>query len=467
MNTRFISAYIATATLFSVVALSGCRGNQTIPDPDEPTVTQPESEDGIITLAEPVTLYIGVSPAEIVDPMASSTRANVGDFYWGYTPDERKMSTVNSKKPSDETSRMNKMWNIEGGDDWIHTLSISELDPKDYIVEGLVPNDSWGDYNIARIDESKVPDKVSVTLYKIPESGTLTFFANAAVDHYVDTPDSYETKRIDLSVGKPFRVVSPDWLLDEKQAQIFAGANKNNSYLFDSNYLPMYGRLTQVTATNDGKIEASQFGEAKGVVSTIYLERAVAKVEIYKEYSYKDASGNKVTPVVDHIIDDAIVGRFVNIMSIVPNNWDALQTARRNWAKEVGDPDYNSKHIRYIRTYWTDDTSWISDDSLEKMKMGNPVRCFYVPENFPTVANEQSTIYASITKLSADGNRIVQRRAKHFGLLYGSWNSKTNLYEVHRNTIYRVHLRMKHAPDGTELPYIVETWSNQDVDLPW
>lgn len=465
MNTRFISAYIATATLFSVVALSGCRGNQALPDPGEPTVTQPKSEDGMITLAEPVTLYIGVSPAEIVDPMTSSTRANVGDFYWGYTTDERDKSTVNSKKPSDETSRMYKMWEIEGGDDWIHTLSISELDPKDYIVEGLVPNDSWGDYNIARIDESKVPAKVSVTLYKIPESRTLTFFANASVDHYVDTPTSYDTKRIDLSVDKPFRMVSPDWLVDQKQSQIFAGAVKENSYLFDSNYLPMYGRLTQVTPTNDGKIEASQFGEAKGVVSTIYLERAVAKVEIYKEYSYKDASGNTVTPVVDHVIDDASVGRFVNIMSIVPNNWAALQTARHDWTKEVGDPDYNYKHFRYIRTGWTEDTSWHHDDPLGYMQMGNPVQCFFVPENFPTVANEQSTILASITKLSADGSKIVKRRAKRFGLLYGSKNSK-GLYEVHRNTIYRVHLRMKQTPEGP-VTYIVDTWSNQDVDLPW
>lgn len=467
MNIRLILASIATSTLCLVVALSGCRRSQVEPDPDGPIIPQTQSEDGMITLAEPVTLYIGVSPAEIVDPMTSSTRANVGDFYWGYTTDERNKSTVNSKKPADETSRMNKMWNTEGGDDWIHTLSISELDPKDYIVEGLVPNDSWGNYDIARIDEAKIPTKVSVTLYKIPKSHTLTFFANASVDHYVDAPNSnsYDTKRIDLSVGKPFRMVSPDWLLDQEQSQIFAGANKNNSHLFDSNYLPMYGRLTEVTSTNDGKIEARQFGEDKGVVSTIYLERAVAKVEIYKEYSYKDASGNTVTPVVDHVIDDASVGRFVNIMSIVPNNWADLQTARRNWAKEVGDPDYDSKHFRYIRTCWTEDTSWHHDDPLDYMKMGNPVQCFFVPENFPTVANEQSTILASITKLSADGSKIVQRRAKRFGLLYGSKNSK-GLYEIHRNTVYRVYLRMKQTPAGP-VPYIVDTWTNQDVDLPW
>lgn len=465
MNTRFISAYIATATLFSVVALSGCRGNQALPDPDEPTVTQPKGEDGKITLAEPVTLYIGVSPAEIVDPMTSSTRAIVGDFYWGYTPDERKKSTVNSKKPADKTSRMHIMWNIEGGDDWIHTLSISELDPTDYIVEGLVPNDTWGDYNIARIDETKISDKVSVTLYKIPESGTLTFFANASVDCYVETPTSYDIKRVDLSMDKPFRMVSPDWLLDQEQSDLFLGANKDNEHLFDSNYLPMFGRLTQVTATNDGKIEASQFGEAKGVVSTIYLERAVAKVEIYKEYSYEDASGNEVTPVVDHVIDDASVGRFVNIMSIVPNNWTNLQKARHDWTKEVGDPDYNNKHIRYIRTFWSDDTVQDKGEPLSHMKMGNSVQCFFVPENFPTVANEQSTILASVAKLSADGSKIVQRRAKRFGLLYGSKNSK-GLYEVHRNTIYRVHLRMKQTP-STPVPYIVETWEDQPVDIPW
>lgn len=457
---------IATATLFFVVALSGCRRSQVTPDPDGPIVTQPQSEDGLITLAEPITLYIGVSPAEIVEPFSNSTRAAVGDFYWNYTPDERRKSTVNSKKPTDRSSRMYQMWNIEGGDDWIHTLSISELDPKDYTVDGLVPNDSWGDYNIVRIDESKIPDKVSVTLYKIPASGTLTFLANASVDHYVDTPTSYETKRVDLSVDKPFRMVSPDWLLDQKQSQIFAGAVKDNSHLFDSNYLPMYGRLTQVSVNSDGKIEASQFGEAKSEVSTIYLERAVAKVEIYKEYSYMDASGNKVTPVVDHVIDDASVGRFVNIMSIVPNNWAALQTARRSWTKEVGDPDYNYKHFRYIRTFWTEDTSWISDDPLAYLKMGNPVQCFFVPENFPTVANEQSTILASITKLSADGSQIVKRRAKRFGLLYGSKNSSTGLYEIHRNTVYRVYLRMKQTPE-TPVPYIVGTWEDQEVDIPW
>ena len=119
MNTRFISAYIATATLFSVVALSGCRGNQAIPDPDEPTVTQPESEDGVITLAEPVTLTIGVVSPQVVDPFVPTR--SIGDFYHSYDDVDRHAATVNTLKGHDPFVR-DGYWGKEGGTDWILSL---------------------------------------------------------------------------------------------------------------------------------------------------------------------------------------------------------------------------------------------------------------------------------------------------------------------------------------------------------
>lgn len=61
---------------------------------------------------------------------------------------------------------------------------------------------------------------------------------------------------------------------------------------------------------------------------------------------------------------------------------------------------------------------------------------------------------------------IEPRGTKVFELPYGEKNTTTGLLEVHRNTWYNLHIKLKQTPSGP-VPYIVDTWSNQDADLPW
>lgn len=486
MNTRFITAYIATATLFSVVALSGCRGNQALPDPDEPTVTQPKSEDGMITLAEPVTLTIGVVPQHVVDPYASTR--SIGDFYHSYTDGDRLAATVNTLKGHDPFVR-DGYWAKEGGTDWIRTLSISGLtEGKDYEVIGLVSEStksagSNGTINYRMADDEEIVPKsqvVTLTLYRVPEDKKLCLYINS--EGWDDVYNKEDRKSADND--QPYLSAYNGSLLRPLATFI-----ENTGYVdadefprvLNSFYLPMYGEVANLEV-QDGKLYGTQFGDATPKeLKTIYVERAVAQVQI----DWKNFEGNDPSkPSTDYIFGYFRAGWFVNAMSVRPNNYDGLLNAGKTlclppyqgaWDTPTGKGIYNqtfSATAHFLMYTPSPSTTWDVADpegSIFYKYRRTGSENFFVPENVTALNQRENTLRVVIwqvdhktqTFVKDDQGKVI---SKVFDLKYGT--KVGNRYEVHRNTLYRLHLRMKQTPE-TPLPYIVETWEDQPVDIPW
>ena len=87
---------------------------------------------------------------------------------------------------------------------------------------------------------------------------------------------------------------------------------------------------------------------------------------------------------------------------------------------------------------------------------------FFTPEN---LSDKPSTIYVVLSKFDLDtGKAIEPRGSKVFELPFGDKNPTTGNLEVRRNTWYKLHIKFRKAPDGTEQPYIPDPW--EDVDIP-
>lgn len=485
MNTRFISAYIATATLFSVVALSGCRGNQALPDPDHPTVTQPESGDGVITLAEPVTLTIGVVSQQVVDPFVPTR--SIGDFYHSYTDEERQAATVNTLKENDKFVR-DGYWGKEGGTDWIRTLTISGLiEGRDYEVSGLVSEStkspgSNGTINYRMADDDEIVPKsqvVTLTLYGVPKDKKLCFYINS--EGWEDVFNQDERKSADND--QPYLSAYNGSLL-----RPLASFIENTGYVdtqesprvFNSFYLPMYGEVANLEV-RDGKLYGTQFGDATPKeLKIIYVERAVAQVQI----DWKNFEGNDPSkPSSDYIFGFFRPGWFVNAMSVRPNNYDGLLNAGKTlclppyqgaWDTPTGIGIYNqtfSATAHFLRYKPSPSTKWDEkpSDGIFKQYRRIGHENFFVPENVAALGQRENTLRVEVWKVhhktqsyvkDDEGNVIT----KVFDLKYGT--KVGNRYEVHRNTLYRLHLRFKQTPEGA-VPYIVDTWEDHPVDIPW
>ena len=485
MNTRFISAYIATATLFSVVALSGCRGNQALPDPDHPTVTQPESEDGVITLAEPVTLTIGVVSQQVVDPFVPTR--SIGDFYHSYTDEERQAATVNTLKENDKFVR-DGYWGKEGGTDWIRTLTISGLiEGRDYEVSGLVSEStkspgSNGTINYRTADDDEIVPKsqvVTLTLYGVPKDKKLCFYINSEGWEDVFNQDERKSADNDQPYLSAYNgsLLRPLATFIEKPGYV---DTQVSPCVFNSFYLPMYGEVMNVEI-RDGKLYGTQFGDTTpGELKTIYVERAVAQVQI----DWKNYEGNDLSkPSSDYIFGYFRPGWFVNAMSVRPNNYDGLLNAGKTlclppyqgaWDIPQGKGIYNqtfSATAYFLRYKPSSLTTWEDKPSSEGIstqyrRIGS--ENFFVPENVTALGQRENTLRVVVWKVDHKTQSFVKDDegkviSKVFDLKYGT--KVGNRYEVHRNTLYRLHLRFgKKAPDGTEQPYIVESYT--EVDIP-
>ena len=89
---------------------------------------------------------------------------------------------------------------------------------------------------------------------------------------------------------------------------------------------------------------------------------------------------------------------------------------------------------------------------------------FFTPENYPTEASKQSTIYVVMSKYDPKTGLVIKPRGnKVFELPFGEKNATTGLLDVHRNTWYQLNIKFRYSPQGP-VPYIVSPW--EDVDIP-
>lgn len=491
----------ATIIGLSVIFASCQRGGTTAEvTPDEPSVDPWEgyekTADGTrVILPEPITLDISVTPTR---PVNNTLRADVGDFYGIYSDDERARATVNTPEPAEKPERPTMpyrpgtvefgqwyysdeyrewqrkydywyYWNTNGGEDWIRDLHIPELKEGDYEVKGLVPYDSSDFSRLGKASNSmdvSSYSKVTITFYKLPTSGILSFMVNSKAYH---TYQNREKGLTPLTLDNPFLISEnpnfsyvQDVLTNRKPVggeDIFPGSDLGgDSQLFDSFYLPMFSRLVEVKPNDKRGINGRESGSEEPVheIKSIYLERAVAKVTVRWEYEYyPKGSTTKVKPVNDHFFDDIYPGQYPNITSVVPNNWTAL---KRHY-DQVG-----VSTMPFYRKY--PNITHVDNEEVGTALVTGGTEHFYMPENFPTSASEQSTMLVYITKFDPDTYEIDgKRRYKYYEIPFGSKRAD-GLREIRRNHNYEILLRFKQTPEGP-VPYIVDTWSNQDVDLPW
>lgn len=452
-----------------------------------------------VILPEPITLDISVAPTRAVN---NTLRAAVGDFYGSYTDDERARATVNSPRPAEEPERPTMpyrpgtvefgqwyysdeyrewqrkydywyYWNTNGGEDWIRDLHIPELEEGDYEVKGLVPyersNFSSIDWYSSGMDVSSY-SKVTITFYKLPASGILSFMVNSNAYH---TYYNRDEGLAPLTLDNPFLITESSLFCYEQDVvskrklvsgeSLFPGSDLGgHDQLFNSFYLPMFSRLVDVKPNDKKGINGRESGSTEPVheIRSIFLERAVAKVTIRWEYEYYPAgSTEEVNPVKDHFFDDIYPGQYPNITSVIPNNWVDLLSHY----DKVGKPVAN---MPFYRSY-PNNLTGIDDETVGTALARAGTVHFYMPENFPTNASEQSTMLVYITKFKPDTKEIVgKRRYKYYEIPFGTKRTD-GLREIRRNHNYEILLRFRKAPDGTEQPYIVDTWTNQDVDIPW
>ncbi|WP_288945427.1 hypothetical protein [uncultured Porphyromonas sp.] len=484
MKNRILT--VATIIGLSMIFASCEKGaNRAEVTPDAPAVDPWEgyekTPDGTrIILPEPITLDISVAPTRVVN---NTLRADIGDFDGIYSEDERARATVNTPEPADRpTAPRNpyshgtaefwqwyysdeyrayqrefdrwQSWNTNGGEDWIRDLHIPELREGDYKVDGLVPYSDFGRFSTG-VDVTPY-SKVTITFYKLPTSGVLSFMVNSKAYH---TYYNRDENLAPLTLENPFLisenpdfsyeqdVVSKRKWLDSKN--IFPGSDLGgNSQLFESSYLPMFSRLVDVKPNDKRGIDGRESGSTEPVheIRSIYLERAVAKVTVRWEYEYYPAGSTKeVNPVKDHFFDDIYPGQYANITSVVPNNWAAL----KSHYEKVGKPAAN---MPFYRSY--PNIAYIDDESVGTALMRGGTEHFYMPENFPTNASEQATMLVYITKFDPATNAIVgKRRYKYYEIPFGTKRAD-GLREIRRNHSYEILLRFTYPGKGTgDLPH--------------
>ncbi|MGI6074483.1 MAG: hypothetical protein ACOYEA_07585 [Fermentimonas sp.] len=511
-----IIQYIVTVTVVFMLAV-GCKDS--IPDVEDITPTIEEkpwwngmqlTEDGSrVILPEPVTLTIGVSSVHSKSP--GSLRAGEAviptppDTLTNYTTDEKGRATVNTFR-SDLTDPADKEeFDQVGGEDWIRDLIIPELEEGDYSVTGTIPltNEEFVNNEFMK-DESQYGDKdkyrkVIIRIHKLPTDGPITFFANSRV---LKEFDGVNTKGnvsdiTYLSLAEPYVFSdNPKFQVTEEVIKNYRVTKHRQStniggtrQLFHSAYLPMFGRIENLSI-KDGKTLVTNSGTAyEKEVTTVYLERAVARVKVSWEYTFKDDNGNEVTPILDYIFDGIAPAFYVNVTSIIPNNYKGVTA----WYKKFKDAkptniDVDNRWVPFYRNR-TNAGLWDEGETISiKEALGKTGYFYtYMPENYTqydpytppwTQAQTVTKLRVFATKfkpprdpgvdLSVDNTEYEvdgTRRAKDRDLAFGPKNAD-GYVEIRRNYSYDIKLRFKKSESGVQ-PYIVGTWENEDVDIPW
>lgn len=446
------------------------------PNPD-PQITE-KGDETTYALDKPITLELLVNT-----PIKGNLRGALGSYDGSYDDTARARASVNTKDYENYSSGDADYDSfVRGGldfykADWVRNINIPELKPEDYKVEGTVlditdPNkfNNFG-LNTNPSNGKNIPDKITITFYRLPKSGILTFLANSKT---VTGINANSHKFVNLSLENPYLITSRSWCIfnDEMKGQISKYLNSETNYtfsgvgsfyggVFEPSYLPMYARLHKVVRNEAGDgIKGSETADGTAEdIHTIYLERAVSFVTIHWDIP------NEINDS-DHFVDEVECGNTPNVTSIVPNNWAGVK------AKMTADtaPLLPRDEIqKTIPTYWDTmhDTSHQTDDESSLNRTGHEQ--FYTCENFPTTEGEQSTIYVFLTQFvknpsSPAGFDVVgKRRYKYFELPYGEKNPETGLLEVRRNRWYNLHIKFK-VVSGALQPYIVTDWT--EIDIP-
>ena len=445
--------------------------------------TQGEESRSTYKLEKPLTVSFLVGPNKQIRPVGAVTRA-VGDLSRDYTDDKDK-ATVNSA-PS-KTARYKTpeyyIYGESGGaqvykSDWIRNIHIPELSDEDYKVTGNIPVPYQGGISSgSRTDENSV---VTITFYSLPEDGTLTFLANSYLKAdlwadeygYLDLSTPFipvtETKAMYsatyLAQWKERLAKTKDYNTEGKLIDVNYEYDKDpDKSVFESAYIPMYGRLYHVapSANKDKLIGSEKKKDTPKEINTIYLERAVAVVTVGWDLP------RNVSADFDYFVDQVYWGKMPNVVSIVPNNWDAIQTFM---TQNLGPLVPKGEKQKVIPAYWdyrNNLNTWAgggvnSNGNVITDRVG--YEAFFVPENF---SEEPNTIYVVLSQFDPETDKVIEPRGtKVFELSYGEKDPTTGLLEVHRNTWYNLHIKLKQTPSGP-VPYIVDTWTNKDVDIPW
>ncbi len=448
--------------------------------------TPGEQSPSTYKLEKPLTVSFLVGPNKQIRPVEAVTRAEVGDLSRDYTQEDKDKATVNST-PS-KTARYKTpeyyIYGESGGaqvykSDWIRNIHIPELSDTDYKVTGNIPVPYKGGISSgSRTDENRV---VTITFYRLPKDGTLTFLANSYLK-----ADLWDKEYGYLDLSTPFIPVTEtkamysatylaQWKERLAKTKDYFGSTEgwkpvNYSYnkdpdssVFESAYIPMYGRLYNAapSASKDKLIASEKKGDTPKEINIIYLERAVAVVTVGWDLP------RQVSPDFDYFVDEVYWGKMPNVVSIIPNNWDAIQTFMTQNLGPLVPKDEKQKVIPAYWDYRNNLTTWKGGGvNTSGYMIADRVgyNAFFVPENF---GDKPNTIYVVLSQFDLKtGKAIEPRGTKVFELPYGEKNPKTGLLEVHRNTWYNLHIKFKQSPEGV-VPYIVETWEDQPVDIPW
>lgn len=475
-TTHIISSLIIA---LAIPLLHSCQKSNT--DVVEPT--QGEELSGTYRLEKPITISFLVGPNKQIRPMGAVTRA-VGDLSREYTKDDKENATVNSHLPAsyDETNPHIKLYYDSRlalyRSDWIRSISIPELRPVDYKVVGMVPipGDDLSNVDTA-VSEDQVPTKVTITFYSLPKGKVLTFLINSRLHDSVYTsknPDQYMDLEESYFLGiSPFYRLSPKMKADfdrymsdpDNITHSFQNAiGKHSSSIFEPAYLPMYARLYEVSAapSKDALIASETATGTPKEIRSIYLERAVSLVTITWD------KPSEVDDDFDYFVDQIYFAKLPNVGSIIPNNWEGVQ---RIMQERTGELQPVGTLQKTIPSFWDDRRNTqlkhkgggVDEHGYAEIGRGGTEH-FFTPEN---LSDKPSTIYVVLSKFDlTTGKAIEPRGSKVFELPFGDKNTTTGHLEVHRNTWYQLHIKFRNTIEGP-VPYIVETWTNQNVDLPW
>lgn len=446
------------------VGLSACR--KELPDlPEEPTAAEDEDK---ITLPEPITLTVSVAPLRIIDP---TDRSAYSAYRRQYTDAEKKASTINTGQnsgrpskptPGDPDYAMKYHKWVSYGDDWVRTINIAGLKKGvDFTVEGLVaPQQGHGGDLVNRPDYFYLPEdfkpnnenSVKITFHKIRKNRELSIYANcetwkmySKIQHLSDVEP--------LMIAENGMVCTPDVASNPKVQNHGVNGHPCQS-LFEPYYLPMYAHLTHLSLDpdNPGKLRGAQLGESKvETLNHIYLERAVASVLV--DWRYEDGVPDKEGDLIDKVEK----GRYINVLSAKTNNWEEVLEMRRELVEKKKFQRKNEQGVlgwyeyKYTFTNEGDDPFDLNknfpketdykEQDLDFLRGAKGIYQSYYTENFTTHPDEQSTLRVHLTHFK-DG-KIDKRNYRKTDLLFGEKNLSTGLYELHRNTLYHLHIAVR------------------------
>ncbi len=390
------------ALCVALALLSSCRKAELPNVPENRQGTQDKQPLEMIDLEHPIVLGISVLPSQVVDLNQPRTRGALRAEQGSYTEADFARSTVNRPPGEDPDC----LYDAEVGEDWIRNIVLfadgEELKQGvDYDVEGLVggPVLNQNDF-VPKVPwkyDSSLPapsKQVVVKIYRLPKDmpKNLEVFANAQAitvgDHR--DPDTVDVSYINTR-NSPCLTAWPNtpstccdyeeilFLKTNEEIYVDSTLPYLRTYMAPSN-LPMYGKVSDCDINPDTfEFTGKQWGQAtREEIKTIYLERAVAKIEVtFDEYVATDPSDQQERM---YWLDELRPGDFPNIITIVPGyeNYNRNVDGARQLLEGLGAPDdgmpfiWRNKAVRYgylygYGRYWRRETDFVIQPECEQI----------------------------------------------------------------------------------------------------